>query len=352
MNTVLVTGGAGFIGSTLVKTLLAEADVNVVNLDALTYAGNLDSLREVADHARYRFVRADIADGRVVRSILETCRPRGVVHLAAETHVDRSIDAPGGFVHTNVVGTYALLDECHRYWRKLSGVEADRFRFVHVSTDEVFGSLGSDGRFSEQSPYRPNSPYAASKASADMLVRAWVNTYEFPAITANCSNNYGPYQFPEKLVPLMILGGIAGQRLPVYGNGQNVRDWLFVQDHARALLRVLDCGEVGRQYLIGGEAEHSNIDVVRRICALLDEMVPTDEPRERLIDFVTDRPGHDLRYAVDPERMHRELGWQPLENFDSGLRKTVAWYLSHQEWGNRVQSGAYRGERLGLRVAV
>jgi len=346
---VFVTGGAGFIGSALVRYLLRATPYRVVNIDKLTYAGNLDSLRDVVDHPRHHFVRVDIQDGPRLRALFSEFRPVGVFHLAAESHVDRSIDGPKDFLYTNVVGTFTLLEEARRYWSRLPKAEAEAFRFLHVSTDEVFGSLGATGYFREETPYHPNSPYSATKAASDHLVRAWHHTYGLPVLVTNCSNNYGPYQFPEKLIPLMILNGLERKALPVYGRGDNVRDWLYVDDHVEALVRVFERGRVGETYCIGGHNEQRNLDVVRRICALLDEMAPDPAgPRERLISFVPDRPGHDLRYAIDAGKIRRELGWQPRETFDSGLRKTVRWYLDNRWWWERVRSGVYRGERLGL----
>jgi dTDP-glucose 4,6-dehydratase len=349
---VLVTGGAGFIGSGVVRSLVGR-QVPVVNFDKLTYAGNLDSLQDIEGAAHHVFVRGDVARGDEVRDAFERHRPAAIIHLAAESHVDRSIDGPRAFVDTNVVGTFTLLDEALRHWRALPAADAADFRFIHVSTDEVFGSLGSAGAFSETSPYQPNSPYSATKAAADHLVRAWCTTYGLPAIITNCSNNYGPHQFPEKLIPLTIQRGLAGQSLPVYGRGENVRDWLYVQDHVAALLAVLERGRVGETYVIGGGEERRNIDVVRAVCALLDDMAPDSRigDRSRLIEFVADRPGHDLRYATDSSRLRAELGWSPLESFETGLRRTVSWYLANQAWCARVQSGEYRGERLGLHAA-
>jgi dTDP-glucose 4,6-dehydratase len=350
LRTILVTGGAGFIGSALVRRLIRETESVVVNVDKLTYAGNLESLAEVADDPRHCFERVDVSDARAVRGVFAEYAPSAVVHLAAESHVDRSIDEPADFIQTNVVGTFTLLQESRRYWQSLNSTRRDEFRFVHVSTDEVFGSLEAEGLFTEETQYRPNSPYAASKAGADHLVRAWHHTYGFPAITTNCSNNYGPYQFPEKLIPLMIQTALAGRPLPVYGRGENVRDWLYVDDHVDALLTVLRKGRVGQTYNVGGGAEQRNLDVVRAVCDLVDELAPDSAggPRSRLVTFVPDRPGHDLRYAMDAGKLRRELDWRPAETFQSGLRKTVAWYLANQEWCERVQSGAYRGERLGL----
>jgi dTDP-glucose 4,6-dehydratase len=348
-RTVLVTGGAGFIGSALVRQLVAETDDVVVNVDRLTYAGNLESLADARTHARHHFVRADVCDAAALHAVFEAHRPNAVLHLAAESHVDRSIDGPGDFVRTNVVGTYTLLQEALRYWRALPDGRAMTFRLVHVSTDEVFGSLGAEGYFREDTPYDPSSPYSASKAGSDHLARAWQRTYGLPVVVTNCSNNYGPYQFPEKLIPLTIQKGLAGAPMPVYGRGENVRDWLYVDDHVRALRLVLERGVPGATYNVGGGNERRNIDVVRAICALLDEMRPDGAgPRERLVTFVADRPGHDLRYAIDATRVRGELGWAPREDFVSGLRRTVQWYLDNAQWVARVMSGAYQGERLGL----
>lgn len=350
MSTLLVTGGAGFIGSALVRKIVRETTYEVVNIDNLTYAGNLESLAEIDADGRHHFVRADICDAEAVRAAFEQYQPAAVIHLAAESHVDRSIDGPGAFVQTNVVGTFTLLNETLRYFRGLAPSDAAPFRFLHVSTDEVFGSLGETGLFTEHTPYQPNSPYSASKAASDHLVRAWFHTYRLPVLTSNCSNNYGPYQFPEKLIPLVIQNARAGKPLPVYGRGENVRDWLYVDDHADALLTILETGVPGETYNIGGVNERRNIDVVRAICTLLDEISPdaASGPREALIRFVTDRPGHDMRYAIDSGKIQRELGWSPRETFETGLRKTVEWYLANPKWVERVLSGAYRGERLGL----
>lgn len=348
MATYLVTGGAGFIGSALVRQLIADTKDQVVNIDKLTYAGNLESLGVAREDPRHRFVHADICDVAAVRAVFADNAPDGVFHLAAESHVDRSIDGPDDFIRTNLVGTYTMLQEALRYWRALLPERAAAFRFLHVSTDEVFGSLGHDGFFTESTPYDPSSPYSASKAGSDHLARAWHRTYGLPVVVTNCSNNYGPYHFPEKLIPLTILKALAGEALPVYGRGENVRDWLYVEDHARALRLALARGVPGRTYNVGSQNERRNIDVVRTICALLDELRPDPAgPHERLIKFVSDRPGHDLRYAIDAARLRNELGWAPLENFDSGLRKTVQWYLNNQNWVARVMSGDYRGERLG-----
>jgi dTDP-glucose 4,6-dehydratase len=352
MSTLLVTGGAGFIGSALVRKLVRETDHTVVNVDKLTYAGNLESLTEVEASPRYHFEQADIADAARMRALFAAYRPAGVLHLAAESHVDRSIDGPGEFVQTNVVGTFTLLQESLRHWRQAFG-GGDGFRFLHVSTDEVFGSLGATGYFTEETPYAPNSPYSASKAASDHLVRAWHHTYGLPAVTTNCSNNYGPYQFPEKLVPLVIQRALAGEPLPVYGRGENVRDWLYVDDHADALVAAFERGRAGETYNVGGHNEQRNLDVVHALCALLDELAPDPAgPYARLVTFVTDRPGHDARYAIDASKTARELGWTPKETFESGLRKTVAWYLANRRWCERVLSGAYRTERLGLAGAA
>ena len=348
--TLLVTGGAGFIGSEVVRQLLAETDWTVVNVDKLTYAGNLESLESVAGHPRYRFEQVDICEAPAVRGLFERHRPGAVMHLAAESHVDRSIDGPGEFVRTNVWGTYTLLQEALRHWRTLPPERRAAFRFHHVSTDEVYGSLGPTGRFTEDTPYAPNSPYSASKASSDHLVRAWFHTYGLPVVTSNCSNNYGPFQFPEKLIPLVTLNALEGRPLPVYGKGDNVRDWLYVGDHARALRSVLTAGTPGETYNVGGNNERTNLEVVRTICAVLDQLLPDSphRPHERLVTFVTDRPGHDRRYAIDASKIARDLGWTPAESFESGLRKTVQWSLDHPRWWRRVQDGSYQRERLGL----
>ena len=350
MTTILVTGGAGFIGSALVRRLVGGSSYTVVNVDKLTYAGNLDSVASVAASDRYHFEHADIGDAAAMRAIFARYQPVGVIHLAAESHVDRSIDGPSPFIATNVVGTFTLLEAALRYWSGLEGAARRRFRFHHVSTDEVFGSLGAEGAFTEASPYAPSSPYAASKASADHLARAWHHTYGLPVVTTNCSNNYGPFQFPEKLIPLMIQNALTGTSLPVYGRGEHVRDWLYVDDHAAALQLVFERGVTGETYNVGGGAERRNVDVVRALCAILDEMAPDPEigRRDSLITFVDDRPGHDFRYAIDASKLQRELGWRPAETFESGLRNTVRWYLDNRRWCERVLSGAYRGERLGL----
>jgi dTDP-glucose 4,6-dehydratase len=340
---VLVTGGAGFIGSELVRQLVQNS-FDVINIDKLTYAGNLESLRSVANSPNYQFIRLDICEARGLHSVFEQFTPDAVMHLAAESHVDRSISGPKAFIETNIVGTYNLLEAARIYWEKLPGAKQSSFRFLHVSTDEVYGSLGEDGYFTETTPYCPNSPYSASKAASDHLVRAWHHTYGLPVLTTNCSNNYGPYQFPEKLIPLMIIHGLRGKALPVYGRGQNVRDWLFVGDHAEALRLVLEKGVLGETYNIGGMAEMANIDVVMQICQNLDELLPNSHhrPHSQLINFVTDRKGHDFRYAIDCSKIRSELGWKPKENFVSGLRKTIEWYVSNSSWWERIHNGSYR----------
>ena len=345
---ILITGGAGFIGSEVVRQYLSCTEHEVVNLDALTYAGNLDSLAAVENHPRYHFVHGDICSMNTVRQVLETHQPDAVMHLAAESHVDRSIDSPRQFIETNIVGTFNLLSASLEYWRSLADERARGFRFHHVSTDEVYGSLGAEGLFAEDTAYDPSSPYSASKASSDHLVRAWHRTFGLPVLVTNCSNNYGPYQFPEKLIPLMILNALEGKALPVYGKGENVRDWLYVGDHAAALRLVLERGACGETYNIGGHNEQRNIDVVEAICSVLDELHPEGSPHNRLISFVQDRPGHDLRYAIDSSRIQETLGWQPEESFASGIRRTALWYLENLEWCGRVQTGAYRRQRLGL----
>ncbi|MDH1103358.1 dTDP-glucose 4,6-dehydratase [Pseudomonas mosselii] len=349
---ILVTGGAGFIGSALVRHLIDHTDHEVLNLDKLTYAGNLQSLLRVAGNSRYEFVQADIADQAGVSAVLARFQPDAIMHLAAESHVDRSIDGPADFIQTNIVGTYSLLEATRGYWSTLNEPARGAFRFHHVSTDEVFGDLQDTGDlFNENSSYAPSSPYSASKAAADHLVRAWHRTYGLPTVISNCSNNYGPYHFPEKLIPLTILNALAGKPLAVYGNGQQVRDWLYVEDHVRALLQVVTAGEVGRTYAIGGHNEQSNIGVVQALCCLLEELAPVHPlgvtRYADLITHVQDRPGHDLRYAIDASRIERELGWSPQETFASGLRKTVQWYLDNLEWCRQVQDGSYRGQRLG-----
>lgn len=349
----LVTGGAGFIGSAVVRHLIRETSHRVLVVDKLTYAGNLESLAPVSDDPRYAFVRADIADSKRMREAFEGFRPHVVMHLAAESHVDRSIDAPATFIQTNIVGTYTLLEAALAYWRNAPGAMREDFRFHHVSTDEVFGSLGSDGHFTEASPYDPRSPYAASKAASDHLVRSWSHTFGLPVVITNCSNNFGPYHFPEKLIPLTIINGLEANKMPVYGDGSNVRDWLYVEDHAEALVSVACAGQVGATYCIGGRNERTNLQVVQTICRLLNELAPNGAvgDHETLITFVADRPGHDLRYAIDATRIAQELAWQPRETFESGLRKTVEWFLANRDWWERIRNGLYRGERLGLGAA-
>jgi len=340
---ILVTGGAGFIGSNFVLDWIEKDASPVVNLDQLTYAGNLQNLAALKEDARHTFVRGDIANRELVASLLQQHRPRAIVHFAAESHVDRSIHGPGEFIQTNVVGTFALLEEARTYWSALTGPERDAFRFLHVSTDEVYGSLGSDDpAFSEETPYAPNSPYAASKAGSDHLVRAYHHTYGMPTITTNCSNNYGPFQFPEKLIPLTILNALEGKPLPVYGDGRNVRDWLYVRDHCEGIRVALEKGRPCETYNIGGNAERANIDVVRLICTILDELRPHGTPRSNLITFVKDRPGHDRRYAINAGKIRQALGWQPQQRFETGLRATVEWYLANREWVKSVTSGEYR----------
>ena len=345
--TILVTGGAGFIGSAVVRQLLRRGGGPVVNVDRLTYAGNLESLREASGSPRYVFERADICDAAAMRRLFEAHEPSAVIHLAAESHVDRSIDGPAAFVQTNVVGTFTLLQEARRYWSALPAERAGRFRFLHVSTDEVFGSLGETGFFTEETPYDPSSPYSASKASSDHLATAWQRTYGLPVVVSNCSNNYGPYHFPEKLIPLIILNALGGEQLPVYGKGENVRDWLYVEDHARALDIIVERGRIGETYNVGGRNERRNIEVVRRICEVLDRISPANRPRHELISFVTDRPGHDARYAIDATKLESELGWRAQENFDTGIEKTVQWYLENEWWWQPLRE-RYAGQRLGL----
>ncbi|WP_455933550.1 dTDP-glucose 4,6-dehydratase [Neisseria sp.] len=352
MKKILVTGGAGFIGSAVVRHIIRNTQDSVVNVDKLTYAGNLESLTEVADSPRYAFEQVDICDRAELDRIFAQHRPDAVMHLAAESHVDRSIDSAGKFIQTNIVGTFNLLEAARAYWQQMPSEKHEAFRFHHISTDEVYGDLhGTDDLFTETTPYAPSSPYSASKASSDHLVRAWLRTYGLPTIVTNCSNNYGPYHFPEKLIPLMILNALDGKPLPVYGDGMQIRDWLFVEDHARALYQVVTEGVVGETYNIGGHNEKTNIEVVKTICTLLEELVP-EKPAgvaryEDLITFVPDRPGHDVRYAVDAAKIRRDLGWLPLETFESGLRKTVQWYLDNKTWWQNVLNGSYRLERLG-----
>lgn len=349
MKRYLVTGGAGFIGSAVVRHLIRQTPHQVLVVDKLTYAGNRDNLSSVSNDPRLSFLQADIGDQMAMRQAFAAFAPDIVMHLAAESHVDRSIDGPAAFIETNIVGSFVLLQEALRHWRALAPAEQAGFRFHQISTDEVFGSLGEDGLFSETSPYQPNSPYSASKAASDHLARAWHHTYGLPVVLSNCSNNYGPYHFPEKLIPLMILNALEGKELPVYGSGAQIRDWLHVEDHARALTLIAESGRIGESYNVGGSEERSNLQVVKAICALMDELAPDAAigPRESLIRFVADRPGHDQRYAIDASKIERELGWRPQESFESGLRKTVAWYLGNRDWWSRIRSGVYRGERLG-----
>jgi dTDP-glucose 4,6-dehydratase len=347
---ILVTGGAGFIGSALVRHLIEHTDHQVLVLDKLTYAGNLESLKSAQGSNRFSFRKADVADARAVRAAFEAFQPDVVTHLAAESHVDRSIDGPADFIQTNIVGSFVMLSEALAHWRGLKDAAQEGFRFHHISTDEVFGQLGVEGSFTEATAYDPRSPYSASKASSDHLVRAWRHTYGLPTVVTNCSNNYGPYHFPEKLVPLMIIKGLAGERLPVYGRGLNVRDWLYVDDHARALTRVFEAGSPGETYLIGGRAERTNLEVVRAVCQALDRRRPRDggASYEDLIEFVADRPGHDLRYAVDPSKLERELGWRSQLSFEAGIEATVGWYLDNEWWWRPILEGGYAGQRLGL----
>jgi dTDP-glucose 4,6-dehydratase len=346
---ILVTGGAGFIGSAVVRHLISKLSCSVVNVDKLTYAGNLSSLSLVDQNPLYSFERADINDQTAITAILDQHQPDAIMHLAAESHVDRSIDGPSDFIQTNIVGTYSLLECARTYWSQLSRGKKDSFRFHHISTDEVFGSLGETGSFTEETAYDPRSPYSASKASSDHLVRAWYETFGLPVVLSNCSNNYGPYHFPEKLIPLIIIKALKKEKLPVYGKGDNIRDWLYVDDHAHALCKILFEGRTGENYNVGGNAEVSNLDVVRGICRLLDELSPMSNmsKHEERIEFVLDRPGHDFRYAIDSTKIRNELGWRPIETFETGLRRTVEWYLSNSDWWKPILSGEYRGERLG-----
>lgn len=345
---ILVTGGAGFIGSALVRYLVGEVGAEVLNLDKLTYAGNLASLDPIREAPNYRFVRADICDREKVVEAINGFKPDRILHLAAESHVDRSINGAGEFVQTNVLGTFTLLEAARHYWNGLDEVERAAFCFLHVSTDEVYGSLGQTGLFSETTAYDPSSPYSASKAASDHLAKAWHRTYGLPVVVSNCSNNYGPYHFPEKLIPLNILNALEGKPLPVYGDGSNIRDWLYVEEHARALHLIASRGRPGETYNVGGRNEYSNIEVVRRICGLMDTLCPQGAPHARLITFVADRPGHDHRYAIDPRKLETELGWRAQETFESGLAKTVRWYLDHPDWWQPLRGRVYAGERLGI----
>lgn len=351
-NTVIVTGGAGFIGSAVIRHLLdgkiCASNCDVVNVDKLTYAGNQATIIPFENNDRYHFEKMDICDRSAVTSIFKKYQPRAIMHLAAESHVDRSIDGPWDFIQTNIVGTYSLLEVARQYINESESGNKSTFRFHHVSTDEVFGTLGEQGLFSEDSPYQPNSPYSASKASSDHLVRAWHETFGLPVVLSNCSNNYGPYQYPEKLLPVIISKAISGSKIPVYGTGLNVRDWLYVDDHANALVTIMERGDMSRSYNVGGNEERTNIEVVKTVCKILDEKLPSKNQYESLIEFVTDRPGHDLRYAIDASRISSELGWQPQETFLSGMTKTVEWYLANQEWSDSVQTeNALKGQRLG-----
>jgi dTDP-glucose 4,6-dehydratase len=342
MKKILVTGGAGFIGSAVVRQFINDTDCSVVNVDKLTYAGNLQSLASVSGNSRYRFEQVDICDAAEVARVFREHRPDAVMHLAAESHVDRSISGPAAFIQTNIVGTYTLLEAARNYWNELDATHKAAFRFHHISTDEVYGSLGYSGFFTEATAYEPNSPYSASKASSDHLVRAWHHTYGLPVVTTNCSNNYGPYHFPEKLIPLVILNAVNGKPLPIYGKGDNIRDWLYVDDHARALRLVLERGKPGETYNIGGWNEKTNLEVVQSICTTLDELHPQGAPHSKLITYVADRPGHDKRYAIDATKIANDLGWKPQETFESGLRKTVEWYLHNTDWVQGVTSGEYQ----------
>jgi len=350
---IFITGGAGFIGSALIRHIIDHTDHSVVNIDKLTYAGNLESLVSVENNSRYFFEQVDICNTIEIRRIFDEQKPDIVMHLAAESHVDRSIDGPGDFIQTNIIGTYVLLEEARFYWSKLDEVKKESFKFHHVSTDEVYGDLeGTDDLFTEITPYAPSSPYSASKASSDHLVRSWQRTFGLPTLITNCSNNYGPYQFPEKLIPLIILNALSGKELPIYGDGKQIRDWLYVDDHARALLHVAINGVTGETYNIGGHNEKQNIEVVKIICSILDELIPSQitsiDCYEQLITYVTDRAGHDVRYAIDATKIANELGWTPEETFETGIQKTVQWYLENQIWCNRVKDGSYQGERLGV----
>ena len=345
---VIVTGGAGFIGSALIRFLITNTNHEVINIDKLTYAGHLESLESIAESDRYSFEQVDICDGKEVEKIFEKYNPNAIMHLAAESHVDRSIDGSAEFIKTNIVGTHVLLESAKKYWLGLDKESAESFRFLHVSTDEVYGSLGDNDLFTEETAYDPRSPYSSSKASSDHLARAWYHTYGLPVLITNCSNNYGPFQFPEKLIPVVILKALQGENIPVYGKGDNVRDWLFVDDHARALWRVIEQGELGETYNIGGHNEKKNLDVVHTICDTLDDLVPKETKYREQISFVTDRPGHDFRYAIDASKIERELGWKPEETFETGIKNTIEWYLANMDWVEAVTDKNYNLERLGM----
>ena len=350
---IIVTGGAGFIGSAVIRHIIKNTDDEVLNVDKLTYAGNLESLAEIEDDSRYGFKQIDICDAEAIEQVFNDFQPDLIMHLAAESHVDRSIDGPAEFINTNIVGTYTLLEAARKYWQALDEEKKSNFKFHHISTDEVYGDLeGTTHLFTETTPYAPSSPYSASKASSDHLVRAWYRTYGLPIVITNCSNNYGPYHFPEKLIPLVILNALEGKPLPIYGRGNQIRDWLYVEDHARALYKVVTVGAIGETYNIGGHNEKQNIEVVKMICQILDELKPQSngQPYESLITFVKDRPGHDMRYAIDATKIKNDLGWTPEETFDTGIRKTVEWYLNNLEWCQRVQDGSYQRERLGVKL--
>lgn len=345
---ILVTGGAGFIGSALVRYLVSEIGAEVLNIDKLTYAGNLASLKPIDNALNYKFAKIDICDMGAVSNAINEFKPNHIMHLAAESHVDRSITGAKDFIETNVIGSFNMLEAARQYWNNLEGDEKQNFRFLHVSTDEVYGSLGETGLFEEVTPYDPSSPYSASKAASDHLAKAWQRTYGFPVVVSNCSNNYGPYHFPEKLIPLNILNALEGKPITVYGKGENIRDWLYVDDHARALHLICSKGRLGETYNVGGRNERTNIEVIKRICALMDEYRPQNAPHEKLITYVTDRPGHDARYAIDATKLETELGWKAQENFDTGIEKTVKWYLENEEWWRPLRGGVYSGERLGV----
>lgn len=351
-KTILLTGGAGFIGSAVVRHLIGATNAIVINVDKLTYAGNLESLATIEHSPRYHFEHIDIADAPAIKNIMSRYRPDAIMNLAAESHVDRSIDSPRSFIETNIVGTFTLLEAARTYLSECDPWTKGRFRFHHISTDEVYGSLGSTGRFTEDTPYRPTSPYSASKASSDHLVRAWHHSFGLPTVITNCSNNYGPYQFPDKLIPVLIRNGLAGRPLPLYGTGEQIRDWLYVEDHAEALLKVLAEGDVGETYNIGGHTERTNVEVAHIVCALLDELLPTPSGGSHadLIEFVSDRPGHDQRYAIDATKIGKKLGWKPRLTFETGIRKTVEWYVANQGWCDRAMAGVYEGQRLGLQA--